>query len=270
MEPRIVSADNISVAEYWKQFLKYKSLVWVFALQEINAQFASTFFGLLWIVLRPLAILSIFTLLFHYLLKIHTSTPYYLFAFTGMLAWNFFFQIVSLASPVIIQRQDLIRRMYFPKIILPLSKVIVAGAETLVSFIILFVLMLYARQHVSWAMLTLPVFIFLNICTAFMIALWMNVLNIRYRDLNQILMPVLSIGIWFTPVFFPVTIIPSEYQYLLYFNPMAGVIAGYRYALLGEQFPLVSFWVCFAVVVMLTFAAIRYLIYLESEMVDNI
>lgn len=268
MKVRIINSDHTTVREYWKQFRKYKSLVWIFAWQEIKAQYAQTFIGVFWVVLRPLIILSIFTFLFSYLLKIRTSSPYYLFAFTGLIAWNFFSQIVSLASSAIVQKQELIRKMYFPKLILPLSKILVASVETLVSLVMLFALMIYVRYPVSAGLLMLPLFIFLNICCGLMVAVWLNVLNIKYRDLNQIVIPIIGIGIWFTPVFFPVTIIPAKYHFLLYFNPMAGVIAGYRYALLGEPFPEFNYWISFFVVMVLTMVALRYLIYCEDEITD--
>jgi lipopolysaccharide transport system permease protein len=268
MEVRIITSSPITLREYWKRFLKYKSLTWIFAWQEIKVQYAQTYLGIFWAVLRPLIILSIFTVLFSYLLKLQTSSPYYLFAFAGMIAWNFFSQIAAMASLSIIQKQDLIRKMYFPKAILPLSKTLVAAVEALVSFAMLFILMAYIRYPVSWSLLSLPFFIFLNICCGLAIAIWLSILNIRYRDLNHIIMPIIGIGIWFTPVFFPTTIIPARYHFLLYFNPMAGVIAGYRYALLGEPAPEAYYWVSFLVVFMLTLVAFRCLICIEDKIVD--
>lgn len=268
MEITTINSDSITIREYWSRFLKYKSLVWIFAWQEIKTQYAQTYFGVFWAVLRPLIILSIFTVLFSYLLKIQTASPYILFAFTGMIAWNLFSQIAANASSAISLRQDLIRKMYFPKIILPLSKTLVASVDTLVSFAMLFLIAAFLRFPLSWHILLLPFFLFLNICLGLAIAIWMSVLNIRYRDLQQIVMPIISIGIWFTPVFFPTTIIPEQYHFLLYFNPMAGIIAGFRYAILGEAFPDVYYWISFGVVLVLTILAVWSLIRVEDEIVD--
>jgi len=268
MEITKIHPDPIKIREYWTQFLKYKSLVWIFAWQEIKTQYAQTYFGVFWAVLRPVIILSIFTVLFSYLLKIHTASPYILFAFTGMIAWNLFSQIAATASSAISLRQDLIRKMYFPKIILPLSKALVAGVDTLVSLIMFFVLAALVRFPLSWHIFLFPFFLFLNICLGLSIAIWMYVLTIRYRDLQQIVMPIIGIGIWFTPVFFPTTIIPEQYHFLLYFNPMAGIIAGFRYAILGEAFPDFYYWISFFVVIAITALAIWSLIRVEDEIVD--
>lgn len=268
MEITTINSAPITIREYWGRFLKYKSLIWIFAWQEIKTQYAQTYFGVFWAVLRPLIILSIFTVLFGFLLNIKTSSPYILFAFTGMIAWNFFSQIAATASSAINLRQDLIRKMYFPKIILPLSKILVASVDTLVSFVMLFILIGFLRFPITWHIILLPVFLFLTACFGLGIAIWMSVFTIRYRDLQQIVMPIISIGIWFTPVFFPTTIIPEQYHFLLYFNPMAGIIAGFRYALLGEAFPGIHYWLSSLVVVVLTFLAIWSLIRVEDEIVD--
>jgi len=158
MEITKIHPDPIIIREYWIQFLKYKSLVWIFAWQEIKTQYAQTYFGVFWAVLRPVIILSIFTVLFSYLLKIHTASPYILFAFTGMIAWNLFSQIAATASSAISLRQDLIRKMYFPKIILPLSKALVAGVDTFVSLIMFFVLAALVRFPLSWHIFLFPFF----------------------------------------------------------------------------------------------------------------
>lgn len=267
MEPLIITAKPISQTEYWRRLIRYRSLIWIFAWQELKVAYAQTYFGLLWAVLRPVIILSIFTVLFGYLLHIETSSPYLLFAFSGMIAWNFFSQIVTTASVAITDRQDLIRRMYFPRLILPLSKVLMAGVETVISLLLLFIFMVVLRYHVSWHLLLLPFFIGVNVCLGLAVSLWLTLASVRYRDLHQVVMPLISIGIWVTPVFFPRTIIPDAYQFLLYFNPMAAVIAGYRYALLGE--PVDGwYWLSYGVVAVLLAIAILLLARAEDDIVD--
>ena len=265
---KIITSEPFTISEYWRELLKYRSLIWVFAWQEIKTTYAQTYFGIAWVVLRPLMILSIFTVLFNYLLKIETTSPYYLFAFSGMIAWNFFQNIAGTASSAIMQKQTLIRKMYFPKMVLPLSKVLVAGVEALVSLGIIFAMMLFEWFPLSIKFLSFPFFFLLNICCGLAVALWMNALNIRYRDLNQIVMPIIGIGIWFTPVFFPTTIIPSHYHFLVYLNPMAGIIEGYRFALLGEAFPHYWYFVSIGVMMILFFTGAWYLTRVEDEIVD--
>lgn len=266
----IIDANPPTVAQYWQKMKQYRSLIWIFAWQEIAVLYKQTRLGLLWAVLRPLIILLIFSVLFNTLLQVDTASPYYIFAFTGMIAWNLFSNITSTASTAILSRQDLIRKMYFPKLVLPLSKILVVGVEFFISLAIIFAMMLFEGMKLQWNILTLPLFIFLNIAAGLAVAVWMNALTVRFRDLHQIVPPLIGMGIWLTPVFFPTTIIPSQYHFLLWFNPMAGVISGYRFALLGEAFPESQFFISMMAMVVLMLLGIWYLIRVEDEMADSL
>lgn len=268
MTPVIITAEPDSIKQYAAKLWKFRSLIWIFAWQEIKTTYAQTYFGLSWVVLRPLIILAVFTLLFNFLLNIQTTSPYYLFAFSGMIAWNFFQSIASNASSAIMQKHSLIRKMYFPKMILPLAKVLVACVEALVSLLIILAMMVFTWHLPTIKILTLPLFLLLTICCGLAVALWMNSLNIRYRDLNQIIIPLLGIAIWFTPVFFPTTIIPPQYHFLVYINPMAGVIEGFRYALLGESFPNLWYFISIGLTLFLFLSGAWYLTRVEDQIVD--
>jgi lipopolysaccharide transport system permease protein len=265
---KIITPDPPTISEYWRELIKYRSLIWVFAWQEIKVQYAQTRFGLLWAVLRPMFVLLLFTVLFKYLLKVQTQSPYHLFAFSGMIAWNFFQQIVNTASTAIQQRQSLIRKMYFPKLILPLAKMLVASVETGVSLLLMGIFLLWDVHLVSIKIFALPLFVLLTVFCGLSIALWMNALTVRYRDLHQIVPTIVGIGIWFTPVFFPTTIIPPQFNIFLYLNPMAGIIKGYRFALLGEAFPEWQFWIAIAITFVVCLSGAWYLSQVEDEIVD--
>ncbi len=265
---KIITSKPISAKEYWKELMKFRSLIWVFAQQELKTMYAQTYFGILWTVIRPLVTLMIFTIIFKFFLHVATQTPYYLFAFTGMIAWNLFSNITNNASTAIVQKQNLIRKMYFPKLILPLSKIIIACVEAGISFMILLLLMAYERVGFSVNLFTLPLFILLNILCGYAVAIWMNALSIRFRDLNQILPTIIGIGVWVTPVFFPTTIIPAGYEAFVYANPMAGIIKGYRFALLGEPFPEFFYWTSIFIMVAVMIVGTWYFSQVEDSMVD--
>ena len=269
-QPKIITAAPLGIIAYCKAVWQYRNLIWVFAYQELKGLYAQTYFGILWGVIRPLFTLFVFTVIFKFFLHVPTQTPYYLFAFTGMIAWNFFSVIANNASTAIIQKQGLIRKMYFPKLILPLSKIIVASVETGISLFLLFAMIVFEKLSISSAILLLPVFILLNIICGFSIAIWMNALNVRFRDLNQIIPAIISIAIWVTPVFYPTTIIPKGYEFFVFANPMAGVIKGYRFALLGEGFPEWQYWISMLLTTAITLIGTWYLSRIENEMVDHI
>ena len=137
------------------------------------------------------------------------------------------------------------------------------------SLLILGVMMMVVLHFPGVGILTLPLFVALNIMCGLAVAFWMNALNVRYRDLNQIILPLLGIAIWFTPVFFPTTIIPPQYHFLVYLNPMAGIIEGYRFALLGEPFPVWQYFPAVATIVLMALAGCWYLTRVEDEIVDH-
>jgi lipopolysaccharide transport system permease protein len=264
----VISANSLSIGAYLAQAVKYRHLIWVFAMQEIRATYAQTYLGIAWAFIRPVFILSVFTVIFRFLLHVHTQSPYYLFAFAGMMAWNFFSQLATTGSNAVIQKQNVIRKMYFPKLILPLSKVFISGVELVVSLLLFFLLMAFERFPVTGSLLVLPLFILLNIFCGLAVAVWMNALNIRFRDLNQILPAIIGIAIWITPVFYPTTIIPRQYSFFVYANPMAGIIKGYRFALLAEGFPEWQYWISIFATCVLMLGGIWYLSRVEDSIVD--
>ncbi len=269
-EPVIIfSPEALGFLAYCREVIKFRALVWVFAKQELKIMYVQTYFGILWSVIRPLFTLFVFTIIFRFFLHVPTRTPYYLFAFTGMIAWNFFSQIALNGSVAIIQKQALIHKMYFPKLVLLISKIVTAGVESGISLLILFVLIFASGLKLTVDLFALPLFIFLNILCGFVIAIWMNTLNIRFRDLNQIVPAIIGIAIWVTPVFYPTSIIPSGYEFFLYVNPMAGVIKGYRFALLGESFPVWQYWISIVVTLSLAFFGLFYFSKVEDRIVDH-
>ncbi len=266
---KVINAKPPFAASYLKEVYRYRHLIGVFAWQEIKSTYAQTFFGLAWAVLRPLIILLIFTVLFRLLLHVETPVPYYLFAFSGMLAWNYFSQIAITGSTAIVQQQQLIRKMYFPKVVLLLVKVVVSGLEMGISLAILFVMILISGTGIHVGIVLLPLFLLLIIACGFMIAVWMTALNIRFRDLNQLVPALIGMAVWFTPVFYPTTLIPDQYRFLLWFNPMAGIIKGIRFSLLGTEFPEWQFFIAPIFCVLLGFAGLVYLMKVEDKLVDS-
>ena len=258
----------MSPGEYWKELMKYRSLIWVFAEQELKALYAQTYFGIMWLIIRPLVTLLIFTIIFKVFLHVPTQTPYYLFAFAGMISWNLFAHITTNASGAILQKHNLIRKMYFPKIILPLAKIIIGCVEAGISLIILFVFLAIERIGFGSNLLALPLFIALNVLCGYAVAIWMNSLNIHFRDLNQIIPTIIGIVVWVTPIFYPVSIIPKGFELFAYINPMAGIIAGYRFALLGEPFPELNYWYSIIAMLLVMMAGTYYFTRVEDSMVD--
>lgn len=266
---KVITPGPDSIGAYVRSIVAYRRLILVFARQELTAMYVQTRLGILWAIIKPLLTLAVFTIIFRFFLQVSTSSPYYLYAFAGMLSWNLFSQIAINASTAIVHKQNVIRKMYFPKLVLVFSKVLIALAEFLISLAVMCVCLLWEHilPGINW--LALPVFVLLNIVCGLSIAVWMNALNIRFRDLYQLVPTALSIGVWITPVFYPTSIIPSQYNFFVYANPMAGIIKGYRYALLNEPFPETQYWYAIGITVLMAVAGLWYFSRVEDQMADS-
>ncbi len=269
MKPKIISSARNTILPDLRRLYAYRALVFVFARRDLKVQYSQTFMGILWSLLQPLTGLLIFSFFFSYVIKVDTGgIPYPLFAFSGMISWYFFSALMAQSGTSLMQSQYLIRKIYFPKLVLPVSKALSCFAEFGISLALLFAIMLATGYLPGVRLLLLPVFILLNLLTGLTVGLWLSALTIRYRDFHHIIPYLLNFGIWLTPVFYPVTLLPEKIKFLIYFNPMAGVIAGFRWSLLGGEAPSVHYTYAFGLVVLLFFGGLYYFRRMETKIAD--
>ena len=224
----IINKRQSSLFAYLKRAWNYRAVTMALAKRDLKVRYSQAVLGVLWAVIQPLTGLVIFTIFFGQLLKIQTSgMSYPLFAFSGMVSWFFFSHIVSQAGASLVESQELIRKVYFPKILLLFAKTIVGLVEFGVSVILLIVLMQFMGSFASWSIIFLPLFVLLNIAVGLSVAVWLGALTIRYRDFHHIIPYLVNFGIWLTAVFYPVTLIPPKFGWIMYWNPMAATIAGF-------------------------------------------
>ena len=234
-------------------------------------QYIQTRFSFFWVVLKPLMVLALFTFIFDRLMHIPDLIyPYTLFAFSGLIIWNNFSYMVNNAGNVIIANQQLVKKIYFPRIILVFSKILVGLVEVFVSLMLLLLLIAFLHYPLHWQILFLPVFIFIGLISGTAIAVWLNALTIRYRDLNHFVPTLVGFMIWLTPVFYPVYLIPKNYSFVLYFNPIAGVIQGCRWAILGDAFPSLFFLPSIIFSIFFLLSGIVIFIIAEADLADYI
>jgi lipopolysaccharide transport system permease protein len=270
-EVKRIHAGTATVQEYMSEMWMYRHMIVVFLYQDIKSQYVQTRLNLLWIVIRPLVILIVFTLIFDKLIHIQGLTyPYPLFAFSGLIMWSYFSYLINNVGTVLIANQNILRKIYFPKYLLLISKTLSGLLEMLVSFAIILVMMALYRYPLRATVIFIPVFIFINLMLGLMVATWLNIFNTRYRDLNQIIPSLFSFLIWLTPVFFPATLLPVRYAFVIYFNPVAGAIQGFRWALLGDSFALLGFIPGFVVCGILFLLSIVVFIKREAKIADYI
>jgi lipopolysaccharide transport system permease protein len=237
----VITSEPDTLRQYLTKIWQHRSLILTLAKRDLKIKYAQTALGLSWTVLQPLTAVVVFTLFFSVLLNFEAPYPYVLFVLSGILIWSLFNYIFSQGSSSLTANQDLIRKMNFPKIVLPLSKVLLALVEFGVTLLLLVAVMLYFAPGFRLTMLLLPVVILPVLFFSLGLALILSSLTIKNRDLFHIIPFLVNFGIWFTPVFYPVSIIPEQYaQYknIIFINPMAAGIQLFRWSFFGESLNL--------------------------------
>jgi lipopolysaccharide transport system permease protein len=236
--------ENILIIEagraekhYWADLWRYKELFYILSWRDITVRYKQTAIGILWAVLRPLLTMIVFTVIFGRLAKLPSdgNVPYAIMVYVAMLPWQFFASSVSESSNSLVDNTQLITKVYFPRIIIPISSVVTSFIDFLVSFVILIFLMAYFQFTPSWNILFLPVFLMVAFFTAAGAGLYITALNVKYRDFRYIVPFIVQFGLYISPVGFSSSIVPEKYRLLYSMNPMVGVIDGFRWAILGAK-----------------------------------
>lgn len=246
---------------YWKDIWRYRELFYFLSWRDILVRFKQTVIGILWVLIRPLLTMIIFVFIFGKLAKFPSGgVPYPLLVFSAMLPWQFFASSLSESSNSLISNSSLISKIYFPRIIIPVSSVIVSFVDFLISFSILLALMLWYRFTPSWQILTLPLFILMAFGASFGIGLWLASLNVKFRDFRYIVPFIIQFGLYISPVGFSSSIVPVKWRLLYSLNPMVGVIDGFRWAILGQKglIYLPGFMLSLMLIILVLIIGIRY------------
>jgi homopolymeric O-antigen transport system permease protein len=222
-------------SHYWLDLWRYRELFQVLAWRDISVRYKQTVIGAAWAIIRPFLTMVVFTVVFGKLARLPSdgTVPYALMVFAGMLPWTFFATAVADASNSLIGNANLISKVYFPRLIVPIAAVMVAFVDFLVSFAILVGLMVWYQFVPGWQVLFLPVFAFIAFVASMGIGLWITALNVKYRDFRYVIPFMVQMGLYVSPVGFSSNVIPDQWRLLYSLNPMVGVIDGFRWSLLA-------------------------------------
>lgn len=232
---------------------EYRELLYFLVWRDVKVRYKQTVLGVAWIVLQPVVSMVIFSGLFGVLLRAPSGdVPYPLFLYAGLLPWNYFAGSLNRASTSLVNSAHLISKVYFPRLVVPLSGVLSGLVDFGVAASVFVVLMVWYRVTPTPAILLLPLFVLLAMATALGFGLWLSALNVRFRDVNYLVPFLVQVWMYLTPVVYAVTLIPERFRWLLALNPMTGVVEGFRWALLGAQPP----GALFAVSVLITLAVL--------------
>ncbi|HTF28317.1 MAG TPA: ABC transporter permease, partial [Flavitalea sp.] len=200
----IVDANKSSFSLNLKELFSYRDLFLILAYRDLRVRYAQTFLGLTWAIVQPLFTLIIFTLVFGRFVKVDTGgVPYPVFALCGMVAWTYFAFVMNQSGNSIIGAQEMIKKIYFPRLIIPLSKAVVGLVDFCIAFLLLIILLIYYDVKISPNIFMLPFFLLLTILSALSAGIWLSALSIRFRDFQHITPFLVQIGLYATPIAYP-------------------------------------------------------------------
>lgn len=255
-----------------KELIRYKDLFYTLAYREYRVRYAQTFLGFFWAFLQPAATLVIFTFVFGRAIKVDTGgIPYPIFALTGMVAWTYFSFVVSQAGRSLINSQNMIQKIYFPRLVLPLAQAFVGLVDFSITFLLLIVAMVWYGITPSPHIWYLPFFLLMAIIAALSVGIWISALTIRYRDFMHVIPFLIQIGLYATPVAYSTLYIPEKYHLWYYsLNPMVGVVEGFRWSIIGQGSIHPYTFVSLGIVVVLFITSLMYFKKVERVMADII
>jgi lipopolysaccharide transport system permease protein len=268
----IIEAGRPRLASQLREIIQYRDLLVLLAYRDYRVRYAQTVLGFTWALIQPLLTLLIFILVFQKAVKVDTGNiPYALFALTGMWAWSYFAYVITQAGQSIVSSQALVTKIYFPRLIIPLSKGIVGLIDFMIVLLLLMLLLVWYRFVPGINVLTLPLWIIAVVLFSMAVGTWFSALTIRFRDLQYVIPFLVQIGLYLSPVGYPSSQIPAQYRTIYYLNPMAGIIDGFRWSLLGTPLPEVKFLLYSGIIILLLFVSgIYYFQRTERQIADII
>jgi lipopolysaccharide transport system permease protein len=257
---------SLRLGELWH----YRELLFFLAWRDVKVRYKQTALGIAWAVLQPLLGMVIFTIFFGRLAKVPSDgIPYPLFSYTALLAWQLFAYSLTESSNSVVANERLITKVYFPRLVIPIASVLAGLVDFAVAFVLVIGMMAYYGVRPSWTILTLPLFILFAIATALGAGLWLSALNVQYRDVRYTVPFIAQFWLFASPVAYSSTLVPARWRPLYGLNPMAGVVEGFRWALLGRSHaPGAMLWVSVLVVAVILISGLYYYRRMEKNFAD--
>ena len=269
------SALRIEPAQGWsslglEELWQYRELLYFLTWRDIKVRYKQTILGAAWAIIQPFFMMVMFSLFFGWLARMPSDgVPYPVFTFCALLPWQLFSHALTESSNSVVGNQNLITKVYFPRLVIPIAAVLGGVVDFVIAFVLLVLMLLYYGIEPGWAIITLPGFILLALLTALGVGLWLSALNAQYRDVRHTINFLVQLWLIATPVAYPSSLIPERWRGLYGLNPMAGVVEGFRWALLGKsQPPGLMLWVSIAVVIALLVGGLYYFRRMEQQFAD--
>lgn len=258
---------------YWADLWRYRDLLYFLAWRDIAVRYKQTAIGAAWALIRPLMAVVVFTVVFGKLAKLPSAgVPYPLLVAAAILPWQFFASALADSGNSLVGNSNLISKIYFPRLIIPASAIVVGLVDFLVSFLVLLGLMAWYGTFPGWRIVFLPYFVLLAFLASLGMGAWLAALNVKYRDFRYVIPFIIQFGMYLSPVGFSSDVVPAQWKALYYLNPMVGVIEGCRWSILGSpaDLDLAGLAVSTGLIALLLAAGVAYFRKTEKSFADVI
>jgi len=271
MKKTIITPHNSFFNLNYKEIYNYRDLLWSLAWKDLRVKYAQTFIGFLWALINPLFTLLILTFVFGIVVDVNTGdTPHLLFTIVGLCGWTYFSTLLTEAGNSIVSHQNMIQKIYFPRLVLPLSKAITGLIDLGVTLMLVLLLMMVYGFTPSVNIIYLPLFIILAVLSGLAGGIWVSALSVRYRDFRFVSQFIVRLGLYATPVAYASTSVPEGYRLIFNLNPLVGIVEGFRWSILGTPPYLDGLYISIVIVFILLISGIIYFHKIEKIMADII
>jgi lipopolysaccharide transport system permease protein len=220
------------------ELLEYRELLYFLVWRDIKVRYKQTVLGAGWAVIQPFFTMIVFSIFFGWLAGIPSDgVPYPVFAYAALVPWTFFANALAHASNSLVEHEHMLTKVYFPRLLIPMAAVFAGLVDFIIAFCILILFILYYGLIPTLAIWTLPLFVLMATATALGVGLWLAALNVQYRDVRYVVPFLVQFWLFATPIAYPSSLVPEQWRALYGLNPMAGVVEGFRWALLGQADP---------------------------------
>lgn len=250
----------------------YRELLYFLTWRDVLIRYKQAVLGVAWAILQPLLTMIVFTVVFNMVLGVKSPSsdvPYAVFSYSGLLPWTFFAGALARSGVSVVGNANLLTKVYFPRLVIPISAVLAGLVDLAISFLVLLGLMAAYGIAPTWRIVFVPLFVVMAVLTALAISLWLSALNVLYRDVQYVIPFLVQLWMFVSPVIYPISEIPAgPLRVAFALNPMTGVIGGFRWALLGQQLPSGYMWISLGVVALLLVGGVFYFKRMERVFAD--
>ncbi len=271
MQKVVITSRGTGLLGYLRDLRQYQRLLWALTYRNLRAQYAQTLVGFLWILINPLVTLLILGFVFGRIAKMDTQgIDPFLFTVVGLSAWTYFSRVVSGAGRSVLSAQEMIKKIYFPRLLLPFSVAIAALLDLLVVLLLVILLLIGQRFAPSGHIIYLPLFLLLTVLLGVSGGIWASAMSVRYRDFHHVIPFLLQVGLYASPVAYSVAAVDPSYRIFFLVNPLTGVLEGFRWCFFGGPFPQLEVLISLSATILLLVGGMLYFLRVEKTMADII